>query len=178
MTLFFYVIIAIITFFAFLHAWAKKDYDVSRTVVINASREEVFNFVRKLRNQPHWNPWFRRDPEAIKKYKGEDGKLGSSFYWKGNSKAGEGIQRIVKAKFGRVLETRILFIKPIKVHALTYIGVKELEEEKTKMVWGVRGHLAFPLTIISLLYPPEKILGNNLENGLKNLKHILEENNR
>lgn len=137
----------------------KKDYDVSRTVVINASREEVFNFVRKLRNQPHWNPWFRRDPEAIKKYKGEDGKLGSSFYWKGNSKAGEGIQRIVKAKFGRVLETRILFIKPIKVHALTYIGVKELEEEKTKMVWGVRGHLAFPLTIISLLYPPEKNSG-------------------
>lgn len=27
------------------------------------------------------------------------------------------------------------------------------------MVWGVRGHLAFPLTIISLLYPPEKNSG-------------------
>lgn len=174
MTLFFYIIIAIITFFAFLHAWAKKEYDVSRTIVINKSREEVYNFVRRLKNQPLWIPWFKRDPDAVKKYKGDDGKLEASFYWKGNSKAGEGIQRIVKARQGRILETKILFIKPIKVNALTYIGVKEIEEEKTKMVWGARGFLAFPLTIISLFYSPEKALGENLESGLKNLKKILE----
>ncbi len=174
MTLFFYIIIAIITFFAFLHAWAKKEYDISRTIVINKPREEVFNFVRQLKNQPYWIPWFKRDPDAIKKYKGVDGKVDSSFYWKGNSKAGEGIQKIVKAKQGRVLETKILFLKPIKVNALTYIGVKELEAEKTKMVWGARGALAFPLTIISLFYTPEKALGENLETGLKNLKQILE----
>lgn len=174
MTLFFYLIIATITFFAFLHAWAKKEYDISRTVVINKPREEVYNFVRQLKNQPLWNPWFKRDPDAIMKYKGNDGKLGASFYWKGNSKAGEGIQRIVKAKQGRVFETRILFIKPVKVNALTYIGAKELEEEKTKMVWGVKGHLAFPLTIISLIYSPEKALGEKFEEGLKELKQIME----
>ncbi|MCM8570810.1 SRPBCC family protein [Gramella jeungdoensis] len=175
MTLFFYLIIAIITFFAFLHAWARKDYDISRTVVINRSREEVYNFVRQLKKQALWNPWFSRDPDAIMKYKGEDGKPGASFYWKGNKKVGEGIQRIVKARQGRIFETKILFIKPVKVNALTYIGVKELEQEKTKMVWGVRGHLAFPLTIISLFYSPEKALGENFEKGLKDLKRILEE---
>lgn len=174
MTLFFYLIIALITFFAFLHAWAKKEYDISRTVVINKPREEVFNFVRQLKNQPLWNPWFKRDPDAIMKYKGEDGKLGASFYWKGNNKAGEGIQRIVKAKQGRVFETKILFIKPVKVNALTYIGAKELEAEKTKMVWGVKGHLAFPLTIISIFYSPEKALGEKFDEGLKELKQILE----
>ncbi len=176
MTLFFYLIIALITFFAFLHAWAKKDYDVSRTVVINRPREEVFNFVRQLRKQPLWNPWFKRDPKAVLKYKGEDGKIGASFYWKGNNKAGEGIQRIVKAKQGRVFETKILFVKPVKVNALTYIGVKEIEAEKTKMVWGARGNLAFPLTIISIFYSPEKALGNNFDEGLKELKSILEVN--
>lgn len=175
MTLFFYLIIAIITFFAFLHAWARKDYDVSRTVVINNPREEVFSFVRQLKKQPLWNPWFSRDPEATMKYKGEDGKPGASFYWKGNNKVGEGIQRIVKTKQGRIYETKILFIKPFKVNALTYIGVKELEPEKTKMVWGVRGHLAFPLTIISLFHSPEKALGENFEKGLKDLKRILED---
>ncbi len=174
MTLFFYLIIAVITFFAFLHAWAKKDYDVSRTVVINKPREEVYNFVRQLKNQPLWNPWFERDPDAIKKYKGNDGKVDASFYWKGNRKVGEGIQRIVKAKQGRVFETRILFIKPVKINALTYIGVKDLDAEKTKMVWGVRGHLAFPLTIISIFYSPEKLLGEKLDRGLRDLKELLE----
>ena len=174
MTLFFYLIIAIITFFAFLHAWVKKEFDISRTVVINRPREEVFNFVRQLKKQQHWNPWFTRDPNATMKYKGEDGKLGASFYWKGNRKVGEGIQRIVKAKRGRVLETKILFIKPIKLNAITYIGVKEIEPEKAKLVWGVRGHLAFPLTIISLFYPPERALARNFEIGLRQLKRILD----
>ncbi len=174
MTLFFYLIIGLITFFAFLHAWAKKEYDVSRTAVVNKPREEVYNFVRQLKKQPLWNPWFSRDPDATMKYKGEDGKLGASFYWQGNGKAGEGIQRITKAKQGRIFETKILFIKPVKVNALTYVGVKELEPEKSKIVWGVRGHLAFPLTIISLFYSPEKALGKNFDKGLKNLKRILE----
>ncbi|APG59703.1 SRPBCC family protein [Christiangramia salexigens] len=174
MTLFFYLIIALITFFAFLHAWAKKEYDISRTVVINKSREEVYNFVRQLKNQPIWNPWFDRDPDALKKYKGEDGKVDSSFYWKGNNRVGEGIQRVVKAKQGRVFETKLLFIKPVKLNALTYIGVKEMDSEKTKMVWGVKGYLAFPLTIISLFYSPEKLLGEKLDVGLKNLKQHLE----
>ena len=174
MTLFFYLIIGLITFFAFLHAWVKKDYDISRTVVINKPREEVFTFVRQLKNQPLWNPWFQRDPEAIMKYKGNDGKVGASFYWKGNAKVGEGIKRITKAKQGRVYETSILFVKPVKVHTLTYIGVKELDDEKTKMVWGTKGHLAFPLTIISIFYSPEKALGENFDKGLKELKQIME----
>ncbi|TRO66643.1 SRPBCC family protein [Christiangramia sabulilitoris] len=176
MTLFFYLIIALITFFAFLHAWAKKDYDVSRTVVINKPREEVFNFVRQLKKQPLWNPLFNRDTNAVLKYKGEDGKVGASFYWKGNSKVGEGIQRIVKTKQGRVFETKVLFVKPVKVNALTYVGVKELESEKTKMVWGTRGQLPFPLTIISIFYSPEKALGEKFDEGLRELKQILELN--
>jgi len=174
MTLFFYLIIALITFIAFLHAWVKKDYDVSRTVVINKPREDVFAFVRQLKNQPLWNPWFQKDPHAVMKFKGHDGKVGASFYWKGDNKVGEGIQRIIKAKQGRVYETRILFVKPIKANVFTYSGMKELEEEKTKMVWGSRGKLAFPLTVISIFYSPEKALGGNLDKGLKELKNLME----
>lgn len=174
MTLFFYVIIAIITFFAFLHAWAKKRYDVSRTIVINRSKDEVYSFVRQLKKEPLWVPWFKRDPEAVLKYKGEDGKMGATFYWRGNKKVGEGTQKIVKIKQGKVVETKLLFVKPVKIMALTYLAVKEIEAEKSKMVWGVRGHLAFPLTILSLFYSPERLLGKDFQIGLKNLKRILE----
>lgn len=174
MTLFFYIVIAIITFFAFLHAWAKKSYDVNRTVFINKKKEEVYNYIRQLKNQPKWMPWFTKDPEAILKTKGEDGKIGAAFYWNGNNWVGEGTQKITKIKHNKVFETKILYIKPIKLTALTYIAVKEIEPDRTKMIWGVRGYLAFPLTIISLFYSPEKMLGIKLEEGLKDLKKILE----
>ena len=72
MTLIFYIFIAIITFFAFLHAWAKKEFDISRTVVINRPKEEVFNFVRQLKKEKLWMPWFEKDFNGILKYKGED----------------------------------------------------------------------------------------------------------
>jgi len=49
MTLFFYILIAIITFIAFLHAWAKKEFDISRTVVINTPKEDVYNLIRQLK---------------------------------------------------------------------------------------------------------------------------------
>lgn len=177
MTLFFYIVIAMITFFAFLHAYAKKTYDLSRTMVINAPREEIFNYVRKLKNQPFWVPWFKRDPNAILKYKGEDGKVGSCFYWRGDRNVGEGTQKIVKLKSCAIMETRLLFVKPIRLNALTYIAIKEMEPGKSKMVWGVRGYLAFPLSIISIVYSVNKLLGKDLEKGLIHLKAIMESRN-
>lgn len=143
-------------------------------MVINASKNEIFNYVSQLRKQPHWVPWFKRDPDAVLKFKGEDGKEGAGFYWRGNKKVGEGTQKIVKLKPKAIIETRLLFVRPIKLNSLTYIGLKELEPKKSKIVWGVRGHFPFPLSIISIFYSEDKLLGNDLEKGLINLKTILE----
>ncbi|MGY5849693.1 SRPBCC family protein [Salegentibacter sp. F14] len=177
MTLFFYLVIAIITFFAFLHAYAKKSYDLSRTMVINASKEEIFNYVSQLKKQPSWVPWFKRDPYAVLKFKGKDGIEGAGLYWRGNKKVGEGTQKIIKLKPPAIMETRLLFVRPIKLNSLTYIGLKELEPKKSKIVWGVRGLFPFPLSIISIFYSVDKLLGDDLEKGLINLKAIMESRN-
>ena len=174
MTLSFYIIIGVITFGAFLHAWVKKEYDLSRTIIINKPRAEVFAYVRQLRNQPKWIPWFKRDPQMQLKYKGEDGKPEASSYWKGNNRVGEGIQRIVKIKEGKVMETQLLFLKPYKTLSLMYIGVKELEAERTKMVIGIRGVHRFPASLITMLYGMDKAIGNDLEKALQELKRQLE----
>lgn len=175
MTLFFYVIIGIITFVAFLHAWAKKEYNVSRTVVINRPKAEVFAFVRQLKKQPLWIPWYLDDPKVVIKFKGEDGKVGATSYWKGRNNI-EGIQKIVKIKEGKVLETQLLFIKPYKSLSLLYVAVKEMDSNRTKMVWGVKGVHKFPASVIMLFYGMERALGKHFEAGLYNLKTHLERN--
>lgn len=174
MTLFFYLIIGLITFVAFLHTWAKKEFDLSRTIVINRSKAEVYAYVRQLRNQREWVSWFERDPNTQFKYKGEDGKEGASAYWKGNNKVGEGIQRIVKIKDGKVMEVQILLLKPYKTLCLIYFGVKEVEAEKTKLVCGLRGAHRFPASVLMLFYGMEKAFGAGLERGVGNLKRALE----
>jgi uncharacterized protein YndB with AHSA1/START domain len=175
MTLFFYLLIAFITFIAFLHAWAKKRYDISRTMVINAPRDVVFSYVRQLRKHPLWVPWFSKYPKTVLKHKGEDGKLGAAIYWKGeNKEVGEGTQKIIKVKHPRVFETRVLFVKPVKVSMLTYFAAKELEPGKSKVVWGIRGNLPFPLSVMSLFYSPDRLMGKDIEKGLINLKARME----
>jgi hypothetical protein len=175
MTLFFYLLIAFITFIAFLHAWAKKSYDVSRTVVINAPREVFFSFVRQLKKQPAWVPWFIKVSDAKLKFKGEDGKMEATFYWKGdNRKVGEGTQKIIKVKAPKVFETRLLFVSPIKLRIFTYFAVKELEPGKSKVVCGVKGHLPFPLSVMSIFYSREKLWAAGFEKSLDNLKTRME----
>lgn len=177
MTLIFYIFIAIITFFAFLHAWAKKEFDISRTTVINRPKEEVYNLVRQLKKEKHWMPWFLNGYSGILKYKGDDGKLDALLYWKGHKTFYEGTQKIVKLNQGKIIETRFLIVKPFRLVLLEYKGLKEMDENKTKIVWGVRGGLAFPLSVISLVHPVDKAYGEKLEEGLKNLKSILEAKN-
>ncbi|SHF59612.1 Polyketide cyclase / dehydrase and lipid transport [Salegentibacter echinorum] len=175
MTLIFYLLIAFITFIAFLHAWAKKSYDVSRTIVINAPKELIFSYVRQLKKQPIWIEWFKKTAQAVLKFKGEDGKMGATFYWKGDNRTvGEGTQKITKVKPPNLMETRILFVSPIKLRIRTYFAVKELEPGKSKVVCGARGNLPFPLSVMSIFYSPEKLCAADFENALNKLKRNLE----
>ena len=173
MTLFFYVIIGLITFVAFLHAWSKKEYELSRTVMVNRPKAEVYAFIRQLKKQPLWMPWFLNDPKIVMKFKGEDGKEGAAVYWKGKNRI-EAIQKITKVKEGKILETELLFLKPYKSLSITYMAVKEVEPDRTKMVWGVKGVHKFPASVIMLFYGIEKALGRDFEKGLENLKQLLE----
>ena len=174
MTLFFYIIIGVITFGAFLHAWSKKDFNVSRTIVINRPKAEGYAFVRQLKKQPQWMPWFNLDSQMQLKFKGEDGKLDAAIYWKGNNRVGEGMQRITKVREGKVLESQLLFLKPYKAVALLYLGVKEVEPGRTKMVLGISGVHKFPASVLSIFYGLEKVIGEDLEKGLRELKNLLE----
>ncbi|MFD2519034.1 SRPBCC family protein [Salinimicrobium flavum] len=173
MTLFFYVIIGLITFVAFLHAWSRKEYDLSRTVVINKPKAEVYAFIRQLKKQPLWMPWFLNDPQYLIKFKGEDGKEGASSYWKGTNTV-EGIQKITKVREGKLLETQLLFLRPYKSLSMNYMAVKEVEPNRTKMVWGVRGTHKFPASVMMLFYGMDRALGKDFEAGLENLKNLLE----
>lgn len=174
MTLFFYIIIGIITFIAFLHAWAGKEFEINRTVVINRPKDEVFNIVRQLRKEHLWIPWFKKDFNGVLKYSGEDGKMDALLYWKGHKTFYEGTQKITKINQGKIIETRYLVVKPLRMVMIEYKGLKEIDENKTKIVWGVKGGLAFPLSVMALIYPVDKAYGEKLEVGLKDLKTFME----
>src|SRR5262245_14759159 len=92
------LIVALVTFggLFFLTYTTPTEYTVTRDTTINKSQEEVFAYLKMLKNQNEWGPWFKKDPTMQQEFHGTDGQPGFVASWKGNSETGEGEQEIKK----------------------------------------------------------------------------------
>ena len=151
-----------------------KNYDVSRSISISKPIAEVFDYVRSLKKQDEWGPWAKRDPNMTKEFTGTDGEVGAISSWKGNKEVGEGEQEITGIKENEVVETQLRFFKPWKSQSDAYIKVKDEGNGSTEVTWGFSGHNKFPVSIMMLFMNMDKSVGKDFEQGLSDLKSILE----
>jgi len=79
-----YIIAALVALVLLLHLMGPKNYDVFRTVEISRSKNEVFTYLKSLKNMDEWSPWAKKDPNMQKKFTGDDGEVGAISYWNGN----------------------------------------------------------------------------------------------
>ena len=109
-----------------------------------------------------------------KKFTGTDGEVGAISYWKGNKDVGEGEQEITKIVDGERVEGELRFLKPFKSTSDCYLNVEEVSAGKTKVTWGFSGKNKFPISIMMLFMNMDKAVGKDFEEGLQDLKSILE----
>src|SRR6187399_1846998 len=105
------VIIGIIALVLIAALFIRKRYDVQSTVIINASQQKVFDYLKLLRNQDNFNKFIMVDPNMKKEFKGTDGTVGFIYGWNGK-KAGEGEQEIKSITERKNITTEIRFVRP------------------------------------------------------------------
>ncbi|WP_228235728.1 SRPBCC family protein [Allomuricauda sp. M10] len=172
--LFLYILLGLVVLILILGAIAPKTYDVSRSVEISKPKKEVFGYLKSLKNQDHWSPWAKKDPNMVQTFTGTDGEVGATNRWKGNKQVGEGEQEITKIVEGERVEGQLRFLKPWESTSDCYLITKEIDSETTKVVWGFSGKNKFPMSIMMLFMNMDKAVGKDFEEGLANLKNILE----
>lgn len=170
----FYILLIIVTVIAFLGFIAPKTYHVSRSVIINRPKTEVYEFIKYLKNQDVWSPWNKKDPDMKKIHKGTDGEIGFVIAWSGNKEVGEGEQEIINYVDGELIQTKLRFLKPFKSESDAYIRVEAIDAESTKVTWGFSGNNKFPFSIFMLFMNMDKAAGKDFEEGLYSLKTYLE----
>jgi hypothetical protein len=173
MNTFLYVLLIFIAIVSVLAFIAPNSYDVSRTVMINKSIEEVYAYLKLLKNQDYWSPWSEKDPNMKKTLTGVDGEVGCISAWIGNKDVGEGEQEIMALKENKEIMSELRFLKPFKSTSDAYLSVSE-EGSETKVVWGFSGTNKFPMSMIMLFMNIDKSVGGDFEQGLKKLKSVLE----
>ncbi len=173
MTTFLYILAAIVLLVVILALIAPKTYDVNRSIVVNKPVSQVFDFLKYLKNQDQWSPWEKKDPNMKKDFEGTDGEVGATSKWEGNKEVGMGEQEIKRIVENEVIESELRFFKPWKSQSDAYLKV-DGEGDGTKVTWGFSGKNKFPTSIMMLFMNMDKAVGKDFEEGLADLKEVLE----
>lgn len=155
-------------------ALMSKTFVVERSVTIQRPRDEVFTYLRHLRNHERFNKWSLLDPATRFSYRGEDGTEGSVMAWKSDDQnVGIGEQEITKLVEGERIDVEIRFTKPFVSTDPAYITTKAVGDDATRVTNVYLGKIPYPVNLICFAIA-EKI-GGDMQESLDNLKRLLEE---
>ncbi|MBL0356844.1 MAG: SRPBCC family protein [Chitinophagaceae bacterium] len=154
--------------------FVKKDFSAEREITINKSSQEVFNYIRYLKNQDSYSVWAKMDPDMKKTYHGADGAVGFVSAWEGNSEVGKGEQKITKITDGQRMDFELHFIKPFESISPAYMTTEAISATQTKVKWGMSGKIVYPFNIMGLFMNMDEAIGKDFKTGLDNLKVVLE----
>lgn len=155
--------------------FVRKNYSLQRQIVIDKSRQEVFDFVKLTQNAMRYNKWFMTDPRHRKELRGNDGTAGFVYAWDSDNKqAGKGEQEIKSVVDGQRIDHEIRFIKPFEGKADASMETQDASNGSTVVTWAFSSGMKYPMNIILLFMDFEKMLGKDMEQSLENLKTVLE----
>jgi len=152
----------------------KKDYSVECEIMINKPKQEVFDYVKYLKNQNEYSKWGRMDPNMKTTYVGEDGMAGFIFKWEGNAESGKGEEEIKKIINGERIDYELRFTEPMTSTFQSYMITESVSENVTNVKWGMTGRMNYPMNLMLLFIDTQKMLGDDFNTGLLNLKNKLE----
>lgn len=166
---------ALIALFLITALFVNKDYAVKREVIVNKPKQEVYDYLKYMKNHDQFNVWAQRDPEMKKSFQGTDGTVGAVYSWSSESKeVGKGSQTIVNTLNGDRIDYDLHFIEPFEAHDHAYFSLQAVDAAQTKVIWGFDGKMAYPMNMMLLFCDMDAMLGKDLQQGLDNLKGVLE----
>lgn len=172
----FLIIILIILAVPLIRAFFLTDeYTIEKQTTINRPKQSVFEYVRLLRNAGNYNKWVMMDPNMKKGFKGTDGTPGFVYSWDSTNKnVGAGEQEITGIVEGERVNYEIRFIRPFRGVSSAWIATEALNANQTKVDWVFKGVRNYPMKVLHSVLNLKKVLGNDLQISLNNLKAIME----
>jgi hypothetical protein len=165
-------IVAIIALLLIVALFVPKEYNITRSVVINKPKAEVFDFVKHIKNQDKYSVWNQADPHMHQESEGTDGTVGFVNRWHGNKEVGTGEQKITGITEGERVDTELAFKEPMEDKFNGYFTTTDEPDNATKVTWGMYGKSPYPFNLMNLCM--DGMIGNDLQQNLENMKEYLE----
>ena len=151
----------------------KKDFSLQKEVTINKPKQEVFDYLKHIKNQEKYSVWVMKDPNIKIVYTGIDGTVGFTSSWQSNDKnVGVGEQEIKNITEGESMQVEIRFKKPFEGTNQALTTVTASGPYQNKVVTLFSGTSRFPMNIMNLFM--DKLVGSDMQANLHNMKANLE----
>jgi hypothetical protein len=150
------------------------EFEMDRSIVIDKPSDEVFEYVKYLRNQYNYSVWGDLDSDMKQEFHGTDGTVGFISAWEGNEEAGRGEQEIIGMVEVERIDYELRFFEPFESTSYSFMSTESISENQTRVTWGMFGTFPRPMNIMLLFFDLEEAIGNDYETGLANLKVLLE----
>lgn len=151
------------------------EYTVSRDITIHRSKSEVFDYARMLEHQLDYSVWWKMDPNQVTTFTGEDGTIGFVAEWKSElDSVGSGEEEIVALEKDESIGFALRFKEPFESNASSEMVFAAPDSNTTSLTWNFKGDMSYPFNVMQLFMSMEDMLGKDIQEGLQNMKAILE----
>ena len=164
---------ALVFVFVVFVAMQPSDFHVERTATIATPQADVFAQVNDLRKWDAWSPWAKLDPDAKISFEGPEAGQGAATSWAGNDKVGEGKMTIVESRPDEEVKLKVDFVKPFEGTSTSEFVFKP-QGEGTEVTWAMSSHHGFLAKAFCLVMNGKKMIGDDMEKGLAQLKSVAE----
>ena len=153
----------------------KREIEISTTEVIAASNREVFELIKQLERFPEWSPFLVTDPNQKNYVTGENGEIGSKFYWEGVDEKSEGIQTLVALENDSYVKMECTITKPFKGNPVFEYHIRSMDDQ-VELVQDFTLRLSGFAYLITKIFGVEAKMVETNKIGLQRLKVLLESN--
>ncbi len=149
-----------------------SQFNVARSVTINAPPEKIYPLIANTREWKNWTVWNRRDPNMKIDYAGPESGLGAKWSWESKTE-GSGEMEFTQAEPNKSLGYRLLF----KDFNTTSTGTLKLEPEgaATKVTWSFVGEAGNNPMMRYMGSMMDGMIGKDFDAGLANMKALAEQ---
>ena len=167
------IVVIFIVVIAAVGLLLPSTYTVERSIVIDATPEEVHEYVGNLEKWDDWSPWKEEDPSVVVSLGEKTSGVGASQFWVGDS--GTGALTITESSPSEGIKYDLLFDGGTYecTSSMTY---GRLQDGRTKVTWEMSGDMGSSVTGGYFAVLMDSMVGNMFDKGLSNLKREVEEN--
>lgn len=149
------------------------SFTVERSTTIQAPPERIYPYLADFHQWSVWSPWEKLDPAMKRTFSGAARGLGAIYAWEGDKAVGSGRMEIRSARPVSSVDIQLDFLSPFEAHNTASFTIVP-QDGATTVTWTMRGPMPFVSKVLGVFISMDRMIGQDFEAGLANLKAAAE----